>query len=80
MTFVRLLSRSAFVHSTRTATTTFLRSNTRLFSAAAAVAPSSNHAHTALSNPTASIIYTETDEAPALATYSLYPVIEKVKK
>jgi hypothetical protein len=40
--------------------------------------PSSNHRHTPLPNAKGSIIYTETDEAPALATYSLYPVLSKV--
>jgi hypothetical protein len=40
--------------------------------------PTSNHAHTPLPNAHGSMIYTETDEAPALATYSLYPVISKV--
>lgn len=41
-------------------------------------APTSNHPHTPLPNATGSIVYTETDEAPALATYSLYPYIAKV--
>lgn len=41
-------------------------------------APTSNHPHTPLPGATASIVYTETDEAPALATYSLYPYIAKV--
>jgi len=40
-------------------------------------APTSNHPHTPLENASASIVYTETDEAPALATYSLYPYIAK---
>jgi hypothetical protein len=40
--------------------------------------PSSNHHHVPLESAQASIIYTETDEAPALATYALYPVIAKV--
>jgi hypothetical protein len=40
--------------------------------------PTSNHKHTPLPGAQGSIIYTETDEAPALATYSLYPVIAKV--
>ena len=40
--------------------------------------PSSNHLHQPLLNAQGSVIYTETDEAPALATYSLYPVISKV--
>jgi hypothetical protein len=39
--------------------------------------PTSNHAHTKLASPQGKIIYTETDEAPALATYSLYPVVAK---
>jgi len=42
------------------------------------LAPTSNHPHTPLANAQASIIYTETDEAPALATYSLYPVVKKI--
>ena len=41
--------------------------------------PTSNHEHTPLAGAQGSIIYTETDEAPALATYSLYPVIKKVR-
>ena len=41
--------------------------------------PTSNHKHTALPNAAGLIIYTETDEAPALATFSLYPVISKVR-
>ena len=41
-------------------------------------APTSNHPHTKLPNAQASIIYTETDEAPALATYSLFPVVNKI--
>eukprot|EP00536_Pseudo-nitzschia_multiseries_P012621 jgi/Psemu1/209227/e_gw1.492.34.1 len=41
-------------------------------------APTSNHPHTHLPNAQASIIYTETDEAPALATYSLFPVVNKI--
>ena len=41
--------------------------------------PTSNHLHEKAPNTTDSIIYTETDEAPALATYSLLPVIAKVK-
>ena len=40
-------------------------------------APTSNHPHTPLANATGSIVYTETDEAPALATFSLYPYIAK---
>jgi hypothetical protein len=42
--------------------------------------PSSNHAHKPLPNAKGKIIYTETDEAPALATYSLYPLISKVSR
>lgn len=41
-------------------------------------APTSNHPHTKLEHAQASIIYTETDEAPALATYSLFPVVNKI--
>ncbi|KAI2499663.1 monomeric isocitrate dehydrogenase [Fragilaria crotonensis] len=39
--------------------------------------PTSHHHHTPLKSAQGSIIYTETDEAPALATYSLLPVISK---
>ena len=41
-------------------------------------APTSHHAHNKLEGAKGSIIYTETDEAPALATYSLYPAVAKV--
>ena len=55
-------------------------SSTRLFSTVAVPdAPTSNHHHTPLPGAIASIVYTETDEAPALATYSLYPYISKVR-
>ena len=40
---------------------------------------SSNHKHFPLPGAKGSVIYTETDEAPALATYSLYPVVSKVR-
>jgi hypothetical protein len=40
--------------------------------------PTSNHKHKPLVGAQGSVIYTETDEAPALATYSLLPVISKV--
>ena len=67
----------------------FLASSMRSFSSTSAVAsdaaaleipdaPTSNHKHTKLANAQASIIYTETDEAPALATYSLFPVVNKI--
>jgi isocitrate dehydrogenase len=39
--------------------------------------PTSNHPHTPLPGAKGAIIYTETDEAPALATYSLLPVFTK---
>lgn len=58
-------------------------SSRRCFSSAADGAlvvpdpPTSTHRHHPLPHATGSIIYTETDEAPALATYSLYPVIAK---
>jgi len=68
--------------------TTFVSRMTKTFSTTSIVAsgdgveipapPTSNHAHTKLPNAQASIIYTETDEAPALATYSLYPVVNKI--
>ena len=38
---------------------------------------SSNHEHKPLPNANGVVMYTETDEAPALATYSLYPVLRK---
>jgi hypothetical protein len=40
---------------------------------------SSHHKHFPLPNAKGTVIYTETDEAPALATYSLYPVVSKVR-
>eukprot|EP00547_Thalassionema_nitzschioides_P005681 CAMPEP_0194217748 /NCGR_PEP_ID=MMETSP0156-20130528/22186_1 /TAXON_ID=33649 /ORGANISM="Thalassionema nitzschioides, Strain L26-B" /LENGTH=759 /DNA_ID=CAMNT_0038946873 /DNA_START=186 /DNA_END=2461 /DNA_ORIENTATION=+ len=40
-------------------------------------APTSNHKHTPLPNAQGTIYYTETDEAPALATFSLLPFINK---
>jgi hypothetical protein len=42
--------------------------------------PTSHHPHTPLEGAEGKIIYTETDEAPALATYSLYPAVAKVSK
>lgn len=41
--------------------------------------PSSNHPHQGLASAKGSLIYTETDEAPALATYSLLPILTKVR-
>ena len=41
--------------------------------------PTSNHPYSPLANAQGSVLYTETDEAPALATYSLYPIISKVR-
>jgi len=40
-------------------------------------APTSNHPYTPQPGAKGSIIYTETDEAPALATYSFLPVLTK---
>ena len=40
--------------------------------------PSSNHEYEPLPTAKGRIIYTETDEAPALATYALYPMLRKV--
>jgi len=66
---------------------TFASRMTKSFSATATaaddaldipVAPTSNHPHTKLPNAQVSIVYTETDEAPALATYSLFPVVNKI--
>ncbi len=42
--------------------------------------PTSHHPYTPLPNAKASIIYTETDEAPALATFALYPIVSKVRR
>lgn len=42
--------------------------------------PKSNHPHVPLPNAKGTIIYTETDEAPALATFSLYPLVAKVRR
>ncbi|GKY97323.1 hypothetical protein MPSEU_000690700 [Mayamaea pseudoterrestris] len=39
--------------------------------------PTSNHKHSPLPGAVGTIVYTETDEAPALATYSLYPYLSK---
>jgi isocitrate dehydrogenase len=39
--------------------------------------PTSNHPHHNLSGAKGQLIYTETDEAPALATFSLLPVLTK---
>ena len=52
--------------------------NFRLFSAEVLAPPTSNHKHTKLENAKGSLIYTETDEAPALATFSLLPSLSKV--
>ena len=42
--------------------------------------PTSNHPHHDLPNANGSLIYTETDEAPALATFSLLPILTKVSR
>ena len=42
--------------------------------------PTSNHPHEELPNANGSLIYTETDEAPALATFSLLPILTKVSR
>jgi hypothetical protein len=56
--------------------------SSRFLSAVVAVPepPTSHHIHRPLAGAKGSIIYTETDEAPALATYSLLPVIAKVRE
>jgi hypothetical protein len=59
-----------------TTTTTALRS----LSSCMPLPPSSNHRHVPMTHAQGTVIYTETDEAPALATYSLYPVVSKVKR
>lgn len=43
-------------------------------------APTSLHQYTPLPGADKSIVYTETDEAPALATYSLLPILSKFGK
>ena len=40
--------------------------------------PTSNQPHLTMSNAKGSLIYTVTDEAPALATFSLLPILTKV--
>lgn len=40
--------------------------------------PTSNHSHKPVPGAKGTIIYTETDEAPALATYSLYPAVAQI--
>jgi len=53
--------------------------NARYFSAVdVPPAPTSNHSYTPLDGALGKIIYTETDEAPALATYSLFPAVSKI--
>ena len=42
--------------------------------------PTSHHVHHPLSNAQGTILYTETDEAPALATFCLYPILRKVRQ
>mmetsp|Transcript_28659 Transcript_28659/g.40288 ORF Transcript_28659/g.40288 Transcript_28659/m.40288 type:complete len:804 (-) Transcript_28659:187-2598(-) len=55
-----------------------LNKNNRFFSSAdVPPPPTSTHPYTPLPGAKGSIIYTETDEAPALATFSLLPVIAK---
>ena len=54
-----------------------LRATQRIgFATRASMAPRVNAARTLSSKPT--IVYTETDEAPNLATYALLPVIKKM--
>ena len=42
--------------------------------------PTSNHPNHDLPTANGSLIYTETDEAPALATFSLLPILTKVSR
>ena len=54
---------------------------TRTFSSTSVATPhppTSSHEHIPLTNAKSSLIYTETDEAPALATFSLLPILSKV--
>ena len=48
------------------------------FSTAVPDPPTSNHPHKPLPGAKGFIIYTETDEAPALATFSLLPILTKI--
>ena len=53
-------------------------SSLRSFSIEVPAAPTSSHPHEPLPSARGGLIYTETDEAPALATYSLLPILSKV--
>jgi len=50
---------------------------TRSISEAVLKAPTSNHPYKHIPGATGQLVYTETDEAPALATFSLLPVLSK---
>jgi len=72
------------LRSTGKATSAYRRSALRHFASADASSsvaipppPTSHHKHVPMPDAKGSIVYTETDEAPALATFSLYPVIAK---
>jgi hypothetical protein len=62
-----------------TTTTSALRSFSSVQQPMPLLPPSSNHRHVPMPHAQGTVIYTETDEAPALATYSLYPVVSKVQ-
>jgi Monomeric isocitrate dehydrogenase len=83
MLSTRILARRSFVASRFLAGSVQRHSiaSSRFLSAVAVPEPpTSHHIHRALVGAKGSIIYTETDEAPALATYSLLPVIAKVRE
>ena len=74
----RMMARRAVAAVSGAAAPRFAARNARFLSSVPP-APTSNHQHQGVANASAQIIYTETDEAPALATYSLLPVIAKVR-
>lgn len=79
---LRLIRSAAVASRFTTRLTCFATRPTRFVSSVSNIyippPPTSHHHHTPLESAQGSIIYTETDEAPALATYSLLPVISKV--
>jgi len=80
--FTSRASKSAILTASATASSRLLPLQMSLFTTVSVPEPpTSNHKYTPLKEPVGgSIIYTETDEAPALATYSLYPIIRKVNR
>lgn len=76
----RLLRPAAALSAVKRLTAAPVAARSTSFRFMSASAPTSSHPHTPLPGAQGSIIYTETDEAPALATYSLLPVIAKVSE